>query len=127
MDMTIRGIQQAQRWNLRAIKNLQPGGAFSSGVKDITVSLHRYAVTITHVKTGTLRASHRIDVDANRLRGHVYIDPSSTNPRTGNKPADYGVTEEERGGEHMFYGRTIQEYLPQVGPRVAAMIGRSLQ
>jgi len=127
--LTLKGIQEAQRWNLRAINAMSPSGAFGSGVRTVMVALHRYAVTITHVwrvKGGGLRASHRMQYDDGRLRGRIYIDDSSVNPR-GGRPAAYGPIEEARGGSHQFYGRTVREEAPRVGSRVAAMIARSAQ
>ena len=44
--------------------------------------------------------------------GKVYIDPGSVSPRRTKrkaKPAEYGVYENARGGEHAFYDRTVDE------------------
>ena len=37
-----------------------------------------------------------------------YIDPSVTNIK-GRKPSLYGPYEHARGGDHAFYGRTVNE------------------
>ena len=116
MDVTIRGIQEAQRANLEVIKNLQPGGAFGRAIQYGTIEAHRYAVSITHVQTGALRASHRMEVSG--LEGRIFIDPTSENPR-GGRPEIYGPIEEARGGEHAFYARTEAE----AGYRIAQAAG----
>ncbi len=105
---TITGLQEAQAQNLRRIAALQPSGAFGEAIRVATVAAHRYAVALTHVDTGALQASHRVEVSG--LRGRVSIDPSGTNPRSGVRPTEYGVYEHQRGGEHAFYERTVREH-----------------
>ncbi len=107
VNLTITGIQEAQRANLEAIAALKPQGPFGRAVIYATTAAHRYAVAITHVDTGSLRASHRIEVKG--LRGRIYIDPSSVNPRGRARPAEYGVYEHARGGSHAFYQRVVDE------------------
>lgn len=113
LHMTIAGIQEAQARHLRMIAALRPGGALSRVIYLATVEAHRYAVLITHVDTGALRASHRISFDANRMRGEISIDPATVNPR-GERPAEYGPEEHARGGSHAFYRRTAVERGPQI-------------
>lgn len=116
IGVTIRGIQEAQAANNRAIAALRPSGALGRAVRDATAMAHRHAVSVTHVwkeKGGALRASHRMKV--NDTRGQIFIDPSTVNPR-GQKPSAYGPREHARGGEHAFYERTERE----AGPRIAA-------
>jgi hypothetical protein len=145
INLDINGIQEAQDANLRAIAELSPAGEFGAAIRDATIALHRYAVSITHVGRyiqtssgkwrwarpdeagvggGALRASHRMEVTA--LRGRVYVDPGSVNPRTGRKPAEYGAYENARGGAHAFYDRATAEYGPEVlrtvGDRVSAAV-----
>lgn len=105
---TIQGIQEAQQANLRAVAAFGKGGAFDALLADIVRGLHRYAVGITHVDTGALRASHRMRLERRRRRGMIYIDPDAINPR-GQRPAVYGPVEEKRGGSHAFYRRTVDE------------------
>lgn len=101
VDLSIRGLQEAQARNLARIAALKPNGALGRLVRDLTVRAHRYAVAATHVDTGALRASHRLDVQP--LRGRIYVDPSAVNPRSKRRPAEYGVYEHHRGGSHAFY------------------------
>lgn len=112
MRTSIRGLQEAQRANAEMIAAVKPSGGLGRAVQYGTIEAHRIAVTFTHVQTGSLRASHRMNVAGRR--GEIYIDPTAVNPRTGNKPSDYGPVEEGRGGLHAFYGRTVNEY-PRIG------------
>lgn len=107
-EFAIKGIQEAQAENAKRIARLQPRGEVGQKIKDLTSSAHRYAVSITHVITGSLRASHRMEIKG--LRGRIYLDPSAVNPRSGQKPAVYGYYENKRGGEHAFYDRTVEEF-----------------
>lgn len=124
MKMSIEGIQEVMARNNRRINDLRPEGAAGEAVRDAVIALHRYAVQITHVDTGSLRASHRMDV--NELEGMVYIDSGSVNPRTREKPSIYGVIENARGGEHAFYDRTVSEIGEQVRARATKHITESV-
>ena len=129
-QLSIEGIQEVQQRNLKRIAAMQPSGEVGAAVRDAIVALHRYAVAITHVGKyqrigttvggGSLRASHRMEVDG--LSGMVYIDPSAKNPRSKTKPVEYGVYENARGGEHAFYDRTVNEEGPKVSNMVAGRI-----
>ena len=129
-QLSIEGIQEVQQRNLKRIAALQPEGAAGEATRDALVALHRYAVSITHVGKykvngafvggGSLRASHRVEVDG--LEGRIYIDPAARNPRSKTRPREYGVYENARGGEHAFYDRTVDEYGPQVIARVRTKI-----
>ncbi len=109
-DIGISGLQEAQHGNAQMIAAIKPQGAFGQAVKDVLTSLHRYAVTITHRDTGTLASSERMVYSTTENRGMIYIDPGARNPRSGERPAVYAIHEENRGGSHMFFGRTIEEY-----------------
>jgi len=124
-DLTIRGLQEAQRWNLRAIANTKSSGQFGMAIRDITVGLQRYEVSITHVDTGALKASERIEIMG--LSGRIYIDPSAQNPRSGVRTAIYGETEDLRGGSHAFGARTEREGAPLIINLALVQLGRSLQ
>lgn len=120
-DLGIQGIQEAQEANARVIAALKPSGKFGEAIRWGTMAAQRYAVSITHVwieKGGGLRASHRMAVDLDALRGTVYIDPDSVNPR-GQKPSVYGPYEHARGGSHAFYERTEREAGPMIQNEVA--------
>lgn len=109
IDLDISGIQELQDANIRRIAALKPRGAFGRMLQYIGTAFHRYAVAITHVDTGALKASHRLDLDLDLGRVSIFIDPTATNPRTGERTAEYGADEHARGGTHAFYARTIRE------------------
>lgn len=119
MKTDIRGIQEAQRDNAKMVAAMQPNGGLGRAVQYGTIEGHRYAVAITHVDTGALRGSHRMDVSG--AHGRIYIDPASVNPRSGQRPSVYGPYEHARGGPHAFYQRTQDEAWQRVGE--AAWIG----
>jgi hypothetical protein len=125
IKLTITGIQEAQAANNRAIAALRPDGAFGRAVQYGTAAAHRYAVAVTHVDTGTLRASHRMEV--NGLRGRVYIDPSATNPRSGGRAAVYGPYEHDRGGEHAFYQVVYDQYGRGIEQQMGDMVNLELR
>lgn len=107
MPISINGLQAAQDTMLRGIRAMRPNDARGRAVKEASVMLHRYATAITHVDTGSLRASHFMDLSGER--GRIYINPRTRNPFTGERPAVYGVIEHDRGGDHAFYERTVIE------------------
>lgn len=117
MRGSIRGIQRAQKANLKHIASLQPSGSMGMAVKAGTIMAHKSAVRKTHVKTGALRASHRIQLSG--LRGLIYIDPDSVNPK-GGKPSEYGLIEHARGGSHAFYRRVYDEDGKKITKAVAS-------
>lgn len=109
VDMTVTGIEELQDANLRKIAALKPRGPFGRMVKFIGTALHRYSVSITHVDTGTLKASERLDLDLDLGRATIFLDPTAVNPRSGDRASEYGVDEHARGGTHAFFARTLRE------------------
>ena len=107
--VTIEGIQRAQQKNLRAINAVSAKGKLGKAIKAIMLPAWRYLVQITHVDTGALRASQRMEYkkDGAQAEGTLFVDPKSTNPRSGSKPVEYMVYEERRGGSHASYSRTV--------------------
>lgn len=108
-NVSIEGIQELQAYNVRAIASLRPDGVAGEAVQYGTAEVHRYAVAITHVITGSLRGTHRMAIEGGGERGRISLDPGTINPRTRQKPSVYGVGEHERGGSHAFYDRTVDE------------------
>ena len=124
VNLTITGLQEAMDLNLRAIAALQPQGALGRAVQVGTTMAHRAAVAITHVDTGALRASHRMEVKS--TRGRIYIDPSARNPRSGQLTAVYGFFEHERGGSHAFYDRVEREFGREILDTMADIVRQGL-
>lgn len=129
------GMMEAQKTNLRQISALRPGNTLGQAVQVGLTEAHRYTVYITHVKSGALRASHRMLFQpvGNVARGMIYIDPSAGgfefvngerrhNPNK-ERPAQYGPTEHARGGDHAFYARTETE----AGARINNLIQQVLR
>ena len=124
MDLTIRGIQQAQAANNKIIAAVKPSGALGRAIQYGTTRVHRYAVGVSHVDTGAMRASHRMQLST--MEGRVYLDRSSRNPRSRQMVYVYGFWEHMRGGGHAFYERTVREAGPQILRDMAGMVQRGL-
>lgn len=109
-DLSISGIQELQRKNNKRIQALKPSGAFGQAIKHITITAHRYLLSVTHVETGSYKGSQRMDLTLKpgNIQGKLFVDPRTVNPRTGQKPLIYSKFEEARGGEHASYQRTKQ-------------------
>lgn len=122
--LSITGLQEAQADNQRHIAMMKPTGELGAAIREVTIGAQRYAITITHVITGSLRASHRMEIKG--LRGQIYIDPSSYNPRSKQMPVVYGFYENKRGGSHAFYDRTVDEYGREAGDIVLRRIDDKL-
>jgi hypothetical protein len=124
VKITIEGLQEAQDDNAKRIAALKPDGLLGQVIKDATVEAHRYAVAITHMDTGTLRASQRMKIKGRR--GEIFIDPGARNPRSKTPPAEYGRYEHGRGGSHAFYDRTVSEEGPKIADRAIARLKRKI-
>ncbi len=122
ISFKLRGLERIQRANRQLLEAINPRGGLGRGVKVATLDLHKYAIAITHVKTGTLRGSHIVNfgsggvgtyrfgnIIVSKAKGRIYINPSARNPVTGDRPAEYGPVEHARRGSHMFYKRTLDE------------------
>lgn len=127
MPQTIQGLQEAQKAMMKLIAATKPNGGLGDAVKMATIAAIQYAISITHVDTGALRASHRmrLESDSSGPRGVIYIDPSAIRPG-GGRPAQYGVGENERGGSHAFYARVPLERGETIARQAAGAIIRSI-
>lgn len=127
MPTSIKGLQEAQRAMFKLIAAVKPSGAMANAVRMATIDAIRYAISITHVDTGTLRASHRMrmETDSREARGVIYIDPNAIRPG-GGRPARYGVGENFRGGSHAFYARVPVERGESIARQAANAIIRSI-
>jgi hypothetical protein len=106
---TIVGLQEAQQAMLKAIMAVRPDGGLGRAVYYLAyIEAHRFLVSITHVDTGSYRASQYITQEGD-ARYRLHIAQDTVNPRTGERPAVYGLFEEARGGEHAAYARTYQQ------------------
>jgi hypothetical protein len=106
--VTITGLQEAQRAMLKVMTTVRPSGTLGRVVYGMATEAHRTLVSYTHVDTGSYRASQYVRPDG-PARYTLSISHNNVNPRTGQKPAVYGVFEERRGGKHAAYARTYQQ------------------
>jgi hypothetical protein len=125
LNVTITGLQQAQEANLYNIAQMRPSGAFGRMIQNVTTMAQRYAVSITHVDTGALKASHRIDLRG--THGIIYLDPAANNPVSGARTAIYGPVEHARGGSHAFYYRTEKEAGLEIVTQATKIFGSELR
>ena len=123
-NVDISGILEAQQENNKVIHALEPASDFGKAIKHVVIAATRFMATITHVDTGSLKASERMLVKA--LRGEIFIDPNAVNPVSGERPAEYGIYENERGGEHAFFDRTV-EASPRFVEQAAGMLVRAIR
>lgn len=107
--MTIEGLQKAQQRHIKRMSAVKPEGTLGEAIYSILVPAFRYLVQITHVDTGSLKASQRMRYKnrGHLSQGELYIDKRTRNPRSGRRPSEYGVYEERRGGSHASYKRTL--------------------
>ena len=124
MELTIRGLQEAQKANEKVIAAVKPRGALGRAVQIGTTRVHRYAVGVSHVDTGAMRASHRMEVRG--LGGRVFLDRAARNPRGSKLTHEYGYYEHQRGGSHAFYLRTVAEAGRRILREMEAIVRRGL-
>ena len=126
LEADFKDLQKFQAANQKRIAAMKSGGAAGYALRYGLLALQRYAMIVTHVASGTLKASHRVEIDMPSLYGRIYIDPSAKNPWTGERAAIYGPYEHARGGSHAFYARTIQEHGPTVVADMFDLIEKEL-
>lgn len=138
LNLSIRGIQEAQDANLKMIREMSIAGALGRANQMILLESHRYLVGITHVDTGAYRASHRITmsgVGGRATAGHtirgafgaIAPDPLARNPRSGRLVGEYALVEERRGGAHAAYGRTFRDGTIRAAQRAIRLLARELE
>lgn len=110
--ITIEGLQQAQAANLKIIAALQPKGAVAEATQEMGIRAFRWVVTQTHVETGTLRASRRLDIQP--LEAIIYT-VAGKNPISGKSARAYDVPEQARGGTHQTYVNFIATQALAIG------------
>ena len=126
-SMTIEGLQEAQAAMNKINAAFEPRGAYEKAVQFVTLGALSYLIQITHVDTGAYRAAHRSQFTAGQEpRGIIYVDPSARNPRSGRAVSEYAVYEEDRGGSHAAYKRTVDERGDALLAKAGAMIEAEL-
>lgn len=125
IKIRLSGLEKLQRANQQILEAVDTKIGMHEAVKQATIMLQRYAIGITHVRTGTLKRSHTMDFGAGGVQsyrfgipivdkavGRIYIDPNAVNPVTKERPSEYGLVEHAKGGSHAFYKRTVEEAGP---------------
>lgn len=107
-SIKIQGFERTQAAMLRAVEAVQPTGELGAAVKEALFMVQAYAAEISHEDTGTLSRSHLIQY-AGAGSGFVYPSPYNINPKSHKAPSYYAIYEENRGGGHAFYQRTVSE------------------
>jgi len=122
----MQGFDQAQAAMKRAVAAVKPDGELGAAVKEALFMAQAYAAQVTHIDTGTLSRSHLIQYTGG-ADGFVYPSPYNINPKSHKSASYYAIYEENRGGAHAFYARTISEHgqaiLAKTGQRVTKAIG----
>ena len=121
LKLSIQGVQRAQYAALQVVRAVKPEGALGRAVKFLATGTHMRLVTLTHVDTGTLRASELIRMD-NLLHYTVYNNPAARNPRSRAYAASYASIEEARGGSHAAWQQTYEYAAASLAPRALAMV-----
>lgn len=120
-SVKLEGFDKLQEAMLKAIEAVKPSGELGDSVKQALVMAQAYAAQITDQDTGTLARSHLIQY-AGGSSGFVYPSPYNINPKSRKPAAYYAIYEENRGGGHAFYARTIDErgqaILSKTGQRI---------
>ena len=134
IQVNIKGLQELQAANLKAIKALQPKHALGLAIKRGTAMIHRLSLYKAPVDTGALRASLRMKIDNRQVMGRVSIDRSATNPRTGMRTAEYGYYLHQRGQVSgraqgtilAFFEYVYEKFGQKILERVAQIIKKAL-
>jgi len=115
MELSIKGLQEAQQANLQMVRAMQPAGALGRAIQYAGLAMHRHVVPSTPHDYGALRAAHR--VENKPLQARIYIDPGATAPRRKARPAVYGAILHGQGmipglrsGIRAFYAYSVQTY-----------------
>jgi len=115
IDLSIKGLQEAQQANLQMIRAMRPSGALGRAIQYAGLATHRHAVPSTPHDYGALRAAHR--VENKPLQARIYIDPGARAPRRNQRPAVYGAILHGQGmipglrsGVRAFYAYAVKTY-----------------
>lgn len=119
----VQGYEALQAANKRWLDAVQPAGALGRAVLYATSIFRQAAIAGTPVDTGTLRASHLVDVQG--LHALLYIAPHR-NPKRGGLANQYGPVIHQRGGRYAFYGNAFDSTYQPAADGVAKLILEAL-
>ena len=117
VEAEIKGLEETQERMATLLQEISAGGGLEAIIAKATLRAHRYATMIVHVDTGRLKNSlfPRVSTRGNDVYGIV-----GTN-------VVYAPIEEGRGGEHAFFGRTVDEDGPAIVEQVRRDVKRAAQ
>jgi hypothetical protein len=102
------GLTEAQQSLYSAARALSPSDGLGRMVQNVSLQAYRFLMTQTHVDTGSLRGSERVEQEI-PARWMIYIDPSATNRLSGLAVSRYAEVENARGGEHAYIDNTVEQ------------------
>jgi len=131
VDLSIKGLQEAQRANLQMIRAMKPSGALGRAIQYAGLAMHRHVVPSTPHQYGALRAAHTIENKP--LQARIYINPGARAPRSKQRPAAYGAILHGHGmipglrsGIRAFYAYSVQTYGDKVAKGAIREFKRAL-
>ena len=124
LNLSIKGLQKAQKRNLTQVRDLRSGSSVNKAVKWGATAAHRAVIPNTPWDTSALRNSHRINMKPSQHRAFIHIG-SGTNPR-GQRMSEYGprlhrqgLRPGRKGGIRAFYEYTVIRYGRQISQGMA--------
>lgn len=99
----VKARQQAR------IRNLMADGPMGRKVVGLALKAHGLMRGFVHKETRALMSAITISkrrYSATNVVAQVYLNPTVKNPRSKNRPGDYGKFENARGGSHAFLDKT---------------------
>ena len=132
--LSIKGLQEAQKKNLRRVAALKPGGAMDAILQWAIGEVHRHWTYNTPHETGALRASRRIRTYFGNGTALVLTDPGATNPKSGTRPAEYDVYLHAQGfipglrsGVRASGPYTVLKVRPMIQRKATRAIGQAIR
>lgn len=112
IDIELKNLEKTQVRLARLLQAVGERGGLAGIIAKATLRAHRYATIIVHVRTGRLKNSlfprtHR--------RGNQVYGVVGTN-------VAYAKIEHDRGGDHAYFERTVDEE----GDGIVAMVERDV-
>lgn len=131
---SLKGLQDAQKKNLRRIAAMKPGGAIDAILQWAIGEVHRHWTYNTPHETGALRASRRVFLELGNGRAFVRTDPAAVNPKSGAHPARYDVYLHAQGfipglrsGIRASGPYTVMKIRPMIQHKATRAIGEAIR
>lgn len=109
--VSIKGLQEFQKANVRMLRAVKPSGAMGRTVKRNIQDSFKLLYARIHVQTGAAKGAIRMAYreTSNQAEGRVYFDTSARNPRgkIHRTVVSYIGSEFGRGGAHDAWGMML--------------------